>query len=181
MFVTSIMTREVKTAYSDQTIREVCKSMHDHRIGSIVILRPKKDKRTMDKPENHMTVGIVTERDVVSYLGSDRALSLRTQISKIMSTPLITIGTTNSLKDAIEIMQLRDIRRLPVMNSKNDYDNMVGIITDKDILRTIMKTMPLAAFAGEGPVTDQMQLGYRFLYDRYINEDNVPKSTDPRI
>ena len=48
---------------------------------------------------------MVTERDV-SYRGSDRALSLRTEISEVMSTPLITITTANSLRDAIETMQI---------------------------------------------------------------------------
>jgi hypothetical protein len=71
--------------------------------------------------------------------------------------------------------------RLPVMNSKNDGDNMIGIITDKDILRTIVKPMSLAAFAGEDPVTDQMQLGYRFLYDKYVSEDNAPNAVNHGI
>ena len=52
-----------------------------------------------------------------------------------MSTPLITITTANSVKDAIETMQLSNIRRLPVTGNKNN--NMAGIVTDKDILRAI--------------------------------------------
>lgn len=177
--VTSFMTKNVKTAYSNQTIREVCKSMHDHGIGSIVILQGN-DGLTTEK-KDHTPVGMVTERDVVSYLGSDRALSLRTVISEIMSTPVITIGTTNSLKDAIETMQLRNIRRLPVIDRKNNSGSgkMVGIITDKDILKAIMKSMPLPA-TGEG-LTDQMKFGYRFMYERFINDDAFSKDTRPGI
>jgi len=176
--VTNVMSRDVKVAYSKQTIREVCKSMHDHGIGSIVIVEGNDDINT-EKPESeeHKAIGIVTERDVVSYLGSDRALSLRTKISEIMSTPLITITTANSVKDAIETMQLRNIRRLPVTGNKNNI--MVGIVTDKDILRAITKTMPIPA--GESLLTDQMQFGYRFMYERFINDDNYPKGTSPGI
>jgi CBS domain-containing protein len=178
--VTNVMSKDVKVTYSNQTIREVCKSMHDHGIGSIVILEGNDDINT-EKPESeeHKAVGIVTERDVVSYLGSDRALSLRTKISEIMSTPLITITTANSVKDAIETMQLRNIRRLPVTGNKNN--NMVGIVTDKDILRAITKTMPVPASTGESLLTDQMQFGYRFMYERFINDDNYPKGTSPGI
>ena len=122
---------------------------------------------------------MITERDVVSYLGSDRALSLRTEISEVMSTPLITITTANSLKDAIETMQLRNIRRLPVIGGENN--NMVGIVTDKDILRAIMKTMPLPTSVGEGLLNDQMQFGYRFMYERFLNDDNFPKGINPGI
>jgi CBS domain-containing protein len=152
--------------------------MHDHRIGSIVILRPSNDTKTMDKPENNMGIGIVTERDVVSYLGSDLALSLRTQISEIMSSPLITISIANSLKDAIEIMQQKNIRRLPVMDGENIDNKMVGIVTDKDILRAIMKTIPAITSAGQGERTDQTQSGYRFMYESYFTEDSVPKGTN---
>jgi len=179
--LTNVMSKDVKVAYSNQTIREVCKSMHDHGIGSIVILEGNNDIANTKKPKNeeNLAVGIITERDVVSYLGSDRALSLRTKISEIMSTPLITISTANSVKDAIETMQLRNIRRLPVTRGKNN--NMVGIVTDKDILRAITKTMPFPSSVGESPLTDQLQFGYRFMYERFINDDNFPKGTSPGI
>jgi acetoin utilization protein AcuB len=49
-----------------------------------------------------------------------------------MSTPLVTIGPNNPVRDAIEIMQLKKIRRLPVIDNKG---KMVGIITQKDVLK----------------------------------------------
>jgi CBS domain-containing protein len=118
-----------------------------------------REKRESELP---IGIGMITERDVVSYLGSDRALSLRTEIS------------ANSLRDAIETMQLRNIRRLPVIGGENN-NNMVGIVTDKDILRAIMKIMPLPTSVGEGLLNDQMQFGYRFMYERFLNDDNFPK------
>jgi CBS domain-containing protein len=81
------------------------------------------------------------------------------------------------VKDAIETMQLRNIRRLPVTDNKNN--NMVGIVTDKDILRAITKTMPLPT--GESLLNDQMQFGYRFMYERFVNDDNFPKGPNPGI
>jgi CBS domain-containing protein len=174
--ITSVMSKDVKVGYPKQTIREVCKSMHDYGIGSIVIVEGNNDKVHKEKAgseEVHTAVGIVTERDIVSYLGSDRALSLRTNISEIMSTPLITVTTSNSVKDAIETMQLRNIRRLPVTSGKDN--KMAGIVTDKDILRAITKTA-----AGESLLTDQMQFGYRFMYERFVNDD-FPKGPSPGI
>ena len=179
--ITSVMSKDVKTAYSNQTIRDVCKSMYHNGIGSIVILQGSDNTLTKEKRESElpMAIGMITERDVVSYLGSDRALSLRTEISEVMSTPLITVTTANSLRDAIETMQLRNIRRLPVIGDENN--NMVGIVTDKDILRAVMKTMPLSTSVGEGLLNDQMQFGYRFMYERFLNDDNFPKGTNPGI
>jgi CBS domain-containing protein len=180
--ITNIMTKDVKIAYSNQTIREVCKSMHVQGIGSVVILEGNDDITNSERPESEeqMAAGIITERDIVSYLGSDKALSLRTKISEIMSTPLVTLSTANSVKDAIETMQLRNIRRLPVMDNKNN--NIVGIITDKDILRAFMKYMPVpTATSGESLLSDQMQFGYRFMYERIINDDNFQKGPNPGI
>ena len=184
--IASVMSKDVRTAYSNQTIREVCKTMYHHGIGSIVILQGKDYLATIGEPEpelyrDHKAMGIVTERDIVSYLGSDRALSLRTRISEVMSTPLITINASNSLKDAIETMQLRNIRRLAVIDYENNNNRMVGIITDKDILRAVVKTMPGPSSTGESLLADQMQFGYRFMYERFLNDDNFPRGTNPDI
>jgi CBS domain-containing protein len=96
--IASVMIKDVKTAYSNQTIREVCQSMYHHGIGCIVILQGKDEEELAalenPKPElygEHKAIGIITERIIVSYLGSDMALSLRTQLSEVMSTPLIPL------------------------------------------------------------------------------------------
>lgn len=48
---------------------------------------------------------------------------------------------------------------------------MVGIITDKDVLRAVMKTVPVPLSTGESLLTNQMQFGYRFMYERFLNDD----------
>ena len=47
-----------------------------------------------------------------------------------MSKPLVNVSINSSIRDAIQTMQQKNIRRLIV----SDGDEMVGIITDKDIL-----------------------------------------------
>ena len=61
-------------------------------------------------------------------------------VGELMSSPLITINPNNSIKDAIEIMEQKDIRRLPVVDNKG---KMVGIITDKDVFRAMLKNQTL--------------------------------------
>jgi acetoin utilization protein AcuB len=53
-----------------------------------------------------------------------------------MSKPIISITPNSSLKNAIEIMQLKNIRRLPVIEQKG---RLVGIITTRDIFKIIIK------------------------------------------
>jgi predicted transcriptional regulator len=53
-----------------------------------------------------------------------------------MSKPLITINQNSSIKEATDLMQQNNIRRLPILDNKG---KLVSIITAKDILRSIMK------------------------------------------
>ena len=123
--VSSIMTGEVITATADETIKTVCKLMYENDIGSIVIV-----KRTVDDPNK--PVGIITERDIVRQIGLSELFVVQAPIRQIMSTPLVTIGPNNPIRDAIEIMQLKKIRRLVVID---DREKMIGIITIKDALK----------------------------------------------
>jgi CBS domain-containing protein len=123
--VSSIMTGEVITATADETIKTVCKLMYENDIGSIVIV-----KRTVD--DANKPVGIITERDIVRQIGLLELFVVQAPIRQIMSTPLVTIGPNNPIRDAIEIMQVKKIRRLVVID---DREKMVGIITIKDVLK----------------------------------------------
>ena len=62
------MTPNVITAISDQTIREVCKIMSEHKIGSVIILRGTALEKG-NSTEYSNPIGIATERDVVTHLG----------------------------------------------------------------------------------------------------------------
>ncbi len=123
--VSSIMTGEVITATADETIKTVCKLMYENDIGSIVIV-----KRTVD--DANKPVGIITERDIVRQIGLSELFVVQAPIRQIMSTPLVTIGPNNPIRDAIDIMQLKKIRRLVVID---DRKKMIGIITIKDALK----------------------------------------------
>jgi CBS domain-containing protein len=130
--VSSFMTRDVKTEKEDQNVITACRIMHENNIGCVVIVS--KSDSDSEKP-----IGIITERDVVRLLGSLNPSLLQTPLYGIMSKPLITISIDSSFKDAIQIMQQKKFRRLVIV----DKQKMVGIITDKDIFRTIMNNQDL--------------------------------------
>jgi predicted transcriptional regulator len=58
----------------------------------------------------------------------------------VMSKPVVTIDATSSIRDALQQMELKNIRRLPVVSKDK---KMVGIITDKDIFKALMKSQSL--------------------------------------
>lgn len=147
--VSSVMTKDVKTANEGQTIRAVAALMTENNIGSIVIVT-KEDKQ---KP-----VGIITERDVVRLVGQPQ-ISFAAQVKSVMKKPVITIGPIASLREAIQTMQISNIRRLPVV----EKDRLVGIVTDTDIFRAIIKSQTMITsiisenvFAEYKPVYEQL-------------------------
>ena len=148
--VFSIMTRDVKTEKEDQNVLTACKIMYENNIGCIVIV--KSDNNT--KP-----VGIITERDIVRMLGSLKPSLLQTPLRDIMSKPLVNVSINSSVRDAIQTMQQKNIRRLIV----SDGDEMVGIITDKDIFRTIMNNQELIPIL----LDDKLLVEHKTVYDQF--------------
>lgn len=125
------MTTELITATEDQTIQEICKIMSDHDIGCVVVV-----KRLVggNKP-----IGIITERDIVREIGTSDLILAQKPIRELMKYPLVTISPNTSIKEAIEIMQTKNIRRLLVV----DNDDIVkGILTQKDVFNALSNSDP---------------------------------------
>jgi CBS domain-containing protein len=100
--------------------------MNENNLGGVVIV-----KRGVSGNEQ---VGIITERDIIRKIGEADLFTTQTPIRELMSTNLISIKPDNTISDAIGLMHGNNIRRLPVIDNDG---KMVGIITDKDILKAV--------------------------------------------
>lgn len=147
--VSSIMTRNVKTVKENQTIKTVAKTMSDNNIGCVVVVK---------NDDKSGPIGIITERDIVRVVGFEQPLTLQIPAGDVMSKPIISIDARSSLRDAIQQMELKNIRRLPVVDAGK---KMIGIITDKDIFRAIMKSQSLVA-----SFCESMLVEYKPVYER---------------
>ncbi|WP_187147449.1 CBS domain-containing protein [Candidatus Nitrososphaera gargensis] len=147
--VSSVMVRDVKTAKESQTVKAVAKIMADNNIGSVVIVK---------NADPNRPVGIITERDIVRIAGAEKALMLQMSARDIMSKPVITIDAMGSIRDALQTMELNNIRRLPVIDKEK---KIVGIVTDKDIFRALMRSQSLVASFCESLLVE-----YRPVYER---------------
>ena len=126
--VSSFMTKNIKTETEDQNIQAVCRIMNESNIGSVIVVKAS-DGSSSSKP-----IGIITERDVVRIVGLLEPYLLQKPIGELMSKPLITLSPNHSIKDAIQTMQINNIRRILIV----DKGNIEGIITNKDIFKAIM-------------------------------------------
>lgn len=129
--ISKYMVKKVIIATISQTLQSVCKIMYENNVGCLVIV-----KRMM---RGLVPVGIVTERDIVKIIGSTDLFIGQAAIREFMSSPLVTVSSNTSMSSAIDIMNAKKIRRLPITSKKNDSDSLIGIISDSDILKAIGK------------------------------------------
>jgi CBS domain-containing protein len=117
--VADIMTKSVVMTNPEASITDTCKLMADKGVGSVVVV------------EANKLVGIVTERDIVRRALAAGKEPTTTKINEIMSKPVTTTTPTADVGDATELMRLKNVRRLPVLD-KNRV--LVGIVTSDDII-----------------------------------------------
>lgn len=103
-----------------QTVLEAANLMKESGRGSLLIV------------DDKITVGIVTERDLVIRVIA-KNLPDTTPVSEVMSTHLITIKADVSLKKAARIMGEHKIRRLPVIEN----GGVSGILVAFDVLHEL--------------------------------------------
>ena len=129
------MTPNVIIVNEKQTLREGSKFMYQHNIGGLIVLMDisSNESADVDKP-----IGIITERDIARLVSFSSNLSTDRSISEVMSKALITINQNSSIKEATDLMQQNNITRVPILDNKG---KLVGIITAKDILRSIMELL----------------------------------------
>jgi CBS domain-containing protein len=154
--VSSFMTKDVKTETEDQNIQAVCKIMNENDIGSVIIV---------ENLQGNNPIGIITERDIVRMIGSLKTELLREPLRQLVSKPLITISSNSSIKDALHTMQFKNIRRLPIVEKEGD-NNLVGIITEKDVFRTIMKNQNLIPSL----LNDEILIEHKSVHDQFTEQ-----------
>ena len=79
--------------------------------------------------EEGKPIGMVTETDLVRRVIGENLVPTEIKVREIMSTPLITIDSKNTVLDAAKKIQKYGIRGLPVM----DNDKIAGMFTVTDI------------------------------------------------
>jgi len=94
--------------------------MEDAKVGAVIVM------------ENNTPIGIVTDRDFAVKVAA-HAYQITTPVKQIMSSPLFSINSVESVRTAADLMHDRGIRKLPVI----DGENIVGIITATDIVNLL--------------------------------------------
>ncbi len=115
--------REVATIGPDATVSEAVARLGEKRIGALPVV-------------DHGTVsGIVSERDVIYCLRDRGADVLGWPVSKVMSSPAITVEPSTPILAALSMMTRRRIRHLPVLAG----GELAGIVSIGDLVKYRME------------------------------------------
>jgi len=116
-----VMSKNVTTVETTQSVADTIKIMTEAKISSIIIVRDKKP------------LGILTERDTVRLARHGDA-SLEAPITEYMTAPLKTIHEESSVIDAEHILTHEHIRHLIVVDEKGELS---GIVSQHDLVKGI--------------------------------------------
>jgi CBS domain-containing protein len=116
MRVGDIMTADVRTVSSGDTVAETAKLLSQRRISSVVV------------KDGDAVVGIVTERDIVHAV-ADGVDPKATSVGERMTKDLATVDRKTDVADAAKLMAERRIRHLPVL----DKGSLAGIVSIRDL------------------------------------------------
>jgi signal-transduction protein with cAMP-binding, CBS, and nucleotidyltransferase domain len=128
--VSEIMSeKEIVTmvAHTGKSAQDVAQLMVKKKVGSIIIL----DKK------GH-PIGIITERDLVKRVCLKDVAASRIKLEEIISAPLITVMSYDSIDTASQIMIKNNIKRLAVLEEDN---RIVGLLSVTDINRRLAKIL----------------------------------------
>ncbi|MGY5149468.1 MAG: CBS domain-containing protein [Candidatus Nitrosopumilus sp. bin_68KS] len=118
--IEDVMTKSIISVDASMTINETAKMMEDAKVGAVIIM------------ENNTAIGIVTDRDFAVKVAA-HAYEISSPIKQIMSSPLLSINSDESIRNAADLMFERGVRKLPVLND----DKIVGMITATDIVNLL--------------------------------------------
>jgi CBS domain-containing protein len=122
--------REVVVIDKTESVREAITLMRTHHVGDVVVVDEKDAAR---KP-----LGILTDRDIVMEILAEGVDLEAVNVGDVMSYELETVGEDLKLLDAIKVMSVKGIRRLPVVGAQG---NLIGILTVDDILELISEQL----------------------------------------
>ena len=143
-----IMTREVVTAHESKSVRDLARTLAEHRISGVPVV-----------DDRGKLVGVVTESDLIDQakkvhiptvmtlfdfhiflekperLEKDLKKMAASTVGDICNRKIKTVEQNTPLDEIATLMAEKNVHTLPVM----DGDNLVGVIGKSDIIKTLIR------------------------------------------
>lgn len=111
--------QQVYTIAPNQTVLEALKVMAETNVGALPVV------------EGGRVVGIVSERDYARKMVLKGRSSAGTEVRKIMSSPVITVDSHQSVETCMSMMTDSHLRHLPVVED----GQLIGLLSIGDLVK----------------------------------------------
>lgn len=130
MKVVDVMTKNPLTVAPSDTVGQADELMYENKIRQLPVV------------EENQLVGIITDRDIRSFLSGslsaspeERELALNAKIRRVMTSEPVTLAPDDDLREAVELLIEEKMGGIPVVD---DVEGLVGIVTYVDVLRQFL-------------------------------------------
>jgi CBS domain-containing protein len=112
------MTREVEVISPDAPIREAAMKMRALDVGPVPVC------------SGERLIGMVTDRDIAIRAVAEGCNPNSTPVQQVMTPEVLYCFEDQDVEDAANLMEERQVRRIPVLDSRN---RLVGIVSLGDL------------------------------------------------
>ncbi len=130
--ITDLMTKEVKGVERQTPLREIVESMTRQRLSCKLVT------------DQGAPVGIITERDMVKLLlrTAEDPSMLDHPAEELMSSPIVTLHSDETLYDAMVVSRAEKLRHLPIVDKNG---SLLGLVTQADIAKAHFHVIEIQA------------------------------------
>lgn len=133
MKVLDVMTKDPLTVSPSETMGKADELMYENRVRQLPVV------------ENGQLVGIVSDRDIRSFLSESvlaapevREAAMNTKVAEVMTREPITLSPDDELEAAVELLITEKFGGVPVVT---EAEGLVGIVTYVDLLRCFLSRL----------------------------------------
>jgi CBS domain-containing protein len=112
--------RSVHTIAPEQMVLEAVRTMAERNVGALPVV------------EDGVVVGVISERDYARKMVLKGRSSAGTPVRDIMSSPVITVDSRQSIEVCMSIMTDSHLRHLPVVEN----EKLLGLLSIGDLVKS---------------------------------------------
>jgi len=121
--VKDVMARRVLLVEASSSAKNAARMMNKFGVSSLIV------------SSEGDVVGILTERDILTRVVASGQDPEQVEVSEIMSEPIIVVNPDTPIEQAVQIMLMERIKKLPVLEKDEEKIKLVGILSMTDIAR----------------------------------------------
>jgi len=117
-YIKDVMTREVETINADATLQAAAQRMTAADVGPLPVV------------EGERVVGMLTDRDIITWAASTGGDTQTTRVREIMTTAVDSCAEDDDVREVARTMQEKQHKRLVVLGPNQQ---LVGIVSLADL------------------------------------------------